>query len=85
MALDRIDDLAMPAVLALHVHGDDGVERGNEQQRVKDKPEDQAGNDQNEVEHRRERLPVEQQAERRHERGEDVDHRDVLVPLNAAA
>src|ERR1700719_511423 len=52
----------MPAILALHVHGDDGVERGD---------------DQKEIEHRRERLPVEQQRERRQERGEDVDHRDV--------
>src|SRR5215475_289859 len=74
VALDRVDEFAVPAVLPLHVHSDEPMGERHQQQRVKDQSEKEARNDQDQVEQRRERLAVEQQAERRHQGGEDIDH-----------
>src|SRR6516165_7593384 len=41
VALDRIDDLAVAALLALHVYRNDGVQRRHQQQYVKHEPEQQ--------------------------------------------
>ncbi len=75
VTLDAVHDLAMLAVLALHVDRDDGVRRRHQEQHRKHQAEQDARHDQHEVEHRRERLPVEQQRQRRHEKRQDVDHR----------
>src|SRR5207302_5345533 len=74
VALDGVDDLAVPALLALHVHGNHGMDRRKEPQHVEYEPENQAWHDQNEVEQRREGLPVEQETERRQERSDEVEH-----------
>src|SRR6476619_2706354 len=63
VALDRIHDLTMPAVLALHRDGNDAVNRRHEEQDRKEPAEDEAEYDQQHVEHGGERLAVEQQAE----------------------
>jgi hypothetical protein len=42
VALDGIHDLTMLAVLTLHVHGDDGVDRGHEEQQREEQPEENA-------------------------------------------
>ncbi len=64
----------MLAVLARVVDRDHGVRRRHQQQHVEDQAEEQARHDQHEVEDRREQLAIEQQRQRRHEDGEDVDH-----------
>src|SRR6185295_7401123 len=45
------------------------------EQDPKHQSEEDAGHDDEEVEHRRKRLPIEQQRERRQENSKDVDHR----------
>src|SRR5882762_323455 len=74
VALDRVDELAVLAVLAFHVDRDDAVDRGHEEEDRKEPAEDQAEHDQHNVEDRRKRLPVEQQPERRQQSSENVDH-----------
>ena len=74
MALDRVHDLAVAALLALHVHGDDGVDRRDQQQHVEHDAEDHAGHDQDKIEQRRKRLAVDQKPNRRQQGGENVDH-----------
>jgi hypothetical protein len=78
--LDRIHQLSVPAVLAFHVHGDDGVQRRNQQQHVEDQSEDKARHDEDEVQDGRERLPVEQKGERWKEGRQNVDDRKMLRP-----
>ena len=65
----------MTPVFPLHVNGNERMRRGHQQQNVENQAEIQAKHDQDEVEDRRKRLPVEKQAERRQQRSEDVDHR----------
>jgi hypothetical protein len=72
--LDRLDDLAMLAVFPFHVHRDHGVDRRQQEQHRKDPAEQETEHDQHDAEHGRERLSVEQQAERRQQSGQDVDH-----------
>ena len=68
----------MPAVFALHVDGNDGMDRRNEQKHVKDQPEDQTRHDKDKTEDGRERLAVQQKTDRRNQGGKDVDHRLIL-------
>jgi len=79
MSLDRVDDLAMPALPALEVDGDDGQNRGYQQENMKDEAKDQAGNHEDEIEQSRQGLPVENQAEWRQEGCDKVDHRLILI------
>ena len=72
---DRVDDLAVLAVLALRGHRKHRVQRGDEEQHRECQPEDEARHDQDEIEDRRERLPVQQQSERRQEDRKQIDHR----------
>ena len=67
VTLDAVHDLAVLAVLALHGDRDDGVRRRHQKQRREHQPEQDAWHDQHQVEHGRQRLTVEQQAQRRHE------------------
>jgi len=78
MPLDRVDDFAMPALLALEVDGDDGQNRGYQQENMEDEAKDQAGNHEDEIEQSRQGLPVEKQAEWRQEGCDKVDHRLIL-------
>jgi hypothetical protein len=50
------------------------AKRRHEQERVDEQPEDEARHNQREIDDGRDRLAVEQQAERRQQDGEDVDH-----------
>jgi hypothetical protein len=74
MLTDSVHHLAMPALLAFHVNGNDPMGRRHQQQRVKNQPQKHAKHDQNQIENRRKRLPVQQQADRRQHGCEDVDH-----------
>ena len=74
---DRIHDLAMPALLPFHVNRDDRVGRRHQEKNVKNQPENHAKHDQDQVENRRKRLPVQEQPERRQQGGENVDHRSI--------
>src|SRR4051812_10836153 len=71
---DRRDHLAVPAVLPLHVDRDQRMRRGHQQQDMENQAENQAKHDQDQVEDRRKRLPVQQQPERRQHGGKNVDH-----------
>src|SRR6476619_2781815 len=73
---DRLHHLAVPAVLPLHVNRDQRMRRGHQQQDVENQPENQAKYDQDQVEDRRKRLPVQEQSERRQQGGKNVDHAD---------
>jgi len=79
MPLDRVDDLAMSALLALEVDGDDGQNRRHQQENMKDEAKDQAGNHEDEIEESRQGLPVEKQAEWRQKGCNKVNHRLVLI------
>src|SRR3954467_205126 len=59
---DRVHDFAVHPLLALHMHRNQRMRRGHQQQNMENQPENQAKHDQDEVEDRRERLPVEKQA-----------------------
>ena len=74
VAFDRLHDLAMLPVLALHMHSDHTVNRRHKEQRGEEPPEDQAEHDHGDIEDRRKRLTVEQQPERRQQRSQNVDH-----------
>src|SRR5258707_1380722 len=73
--LDRVHHLPVPAVLALHVDRNDGVQRRNEEGDGKDKPEQDAGHDEDEIEDGRKGLAVQQEAERRKQNCKNIDHR----------
>ncbi len=49
--LDRVHQLAVLAILAIHVDRDHGVDRRNQEKDRKDQPEEQARNDHDQVEH----------------------------------
>src|SRR5947207_237360 len=83
VALDRVHDLTMPAILAFHRNGNNAVNRRHQKQDRKEPPEDEAEYDQQHVEDSRERLGVEQQAERRQQERQDVDHRFLPAPARA--
>ena len=72
MPLDRVDDLAMLAVLALHRHSNDAMERGDEEKHGKKPSKDEAEHDQQHAEYRRERLAVEQKSERRQKKCQEI-------------
>lgn len=80
MPLDRVDDFAMPALLALEVDGDDGQNRGYQQENMEDEAKDQAGNHEDEIEQSRQGLPVEKQAEWWQKGCDKVNHRLILIP-----
>ena len=61
---DRLNHLAVPAVLPSHVNRNQRMRRRHQQQDMKNQPENQAKHDQDQVEDRRKRLPVEEQPER---------------------
>src|SRR5262245_34157439 len=71
---DRVHQLAVLAILTLHMNRNDGVQRRNQEKGGEDKPEEKAGHDQDDVEDGRERLAVQQKGERRNENCEQVDH-----------
>jgi hypothetical protein len=79
MPFDGVDDLAMPALPALEVDGDDRQDRGDQQENVKDQAKDHAGNNEDEIEQSRKGLTVQKQAERRQKGGNKVNHRVVLI------
>ena len=58
--LDRGHDFAVTALIPLHAHRDDRVQRRQQQQRMEDEPKDQAQHEEHQVEDGRERLAVEQ-------------------------
>src|SRR6476660_4834824 len=64
----------MPTVLPPHVDRDQRMRRGHQQQHMENQSENQAKHDQDQVEDRRKRLPVQQQPERRQQGGKNVDH-----------
>jgi hypothetical protein len=64
---DRVHQLAVLAVLALHMNRNDRVQRRNQEKGGEDEPEQERGHDQDEVEDGRERLAVQQERERRNE------------------
>src|SRR5215212_1929836 len=74
---DRLYHLAVPPVLPLHVNRDQRMRRGHQQQDVENQPENQAKHDQDQVEDRRKRLPVQQQPERRQQGSKQIDHADL--------
>jgi hypothetical protein len=78
VALDRVDELAVFAILSLHMDGDDRVQRGNEEKHGKEQPEDNARDNYDQIENGGERLAVEEKSKRRQEGGKDVDHRSLL-------
>jgi len=63
MPLDRLYHFPVLAVFAFHGNRDHRVDGGDEQ------------NEDHQIEQGRERLPIEQQRERRQEDRKDVDHR----------
>ena len=79
MPLDGVDDFAMPALLALEVDGDDGQNRGYQQENMEDEAKDQAGNHEDEIEQSRQGLPVEKQAEWWQKGCDKVNHRLILI------
>jgi hypothetical protein len=75
VTLDRVDDLAVAALLALHADRNDRMDGRDEQQGVKkEKPEDKAGNNQDQIEKRRENLPVKEESQWGYEDRKNVDH-----------
>jgi hypothetical protein len=78
---DRLDDLPMPPLLPLHVHGDDGMGGRHQQQDVEHQAENNTKHDQDEVQHCRKRLPVQQQPYWRQQSSKDIDH----IPFPAAS
>src|SRR5258708_4384975 len=76
---DRLDHLPVPAVLPLHMHRNDRMRRGHQQQDVENQPENRAKHDQDQVEDRRKRLSVQEQPERRQQSGQQVNHRKPLI------
>lgn len=74
MLADRLHHLPVPALFPFHMNRDYGVRRGHQQQDVKKQPENHAKYDQDQIENRRKRLPVQKQPKRRQQDGEDVDH-----------
>jgi hypothetical protein len=77
---DRVHKLAVLAVLTLHMDRNEGMQRRNQKGRWKDEPEQDAGHDQDEIEDRRERLAVQQKAERRQKNRKQIDHRQTPEP-----
>ena len=65
MLADRLDHFPMPALFPFHMNRDHRVRRWHQQQDVKNQPENRAKHDQDQIEDRRERLPVQEQPERR--------------------
>src|SRR5947209_5361586 len=80
VALDRVHDLAMLAVLALHRDGNNAMNRRHQKQQGEEPPEDEAEYDQQHVEYGREWLAVEQQTERRQKKRQDVYHLSLQCP-----
>ena len=77
MLADRLHHLAMAALLPLHMDRDHGMGRRDQEQDMENQPENRAKHDQNEVEDRRKRLPIEEQPKRRQQDSQHVDHRTV--------
>src|SRR5262249_38770419 len=73
--LDGVHQLTMPAVLALHMDRDDRMQRRNKKGPGEDETEQDARDDQDQIEDRRNRLTVQQEAERRQQNRKQVDHR----------
>jgi len=67
MPLDRLDNLAVAPLLALHVHRNEGVKRRHQPQHMENEPQQQAHNDERRIEECRKRLPVKQQPQRGNE------------------
>jgi hypothetical protein len=63
---DRLHDLPMPAVLPFHMNRYKRMRRRHQQQGVENQPENRAKDDQDQVENRQKRLPIQKQPERRH-------------------
>ena len=80
MPLDRIDEFAMAALFAPHMHGDDGMERRHQPQNVKEHPKKEAWNDQRQIEDRGKGLAVEQQPQRRNKNCKEIDHGRHALP-----
>jgi len=80
VALDRLDDLPVAALLALHVHRNDGVKRRYQQEHMENEPQQQARDDKCHIENCRKRLPVKQQPQRGNEDRQKIDHRGARVP-----
>jgi hypothetical protein len=57
---DRLHHLAVTALLPFHMNQDDRMRRRRQQQNVENQPENRAKHDQDEIEDRRKRLPVQQ-------------------------
>ena len=66
--------VTVPAGFPLHIDREYRMRRGHQQQDVENQPEKRAKYDQDQVENRRKRLPVEQQAERRQQGSNYVNH-----------
>src|ERR1700736_4694298 len=72
---DRLHHFPVPPLFPFHMDRDHRMGRGHQQQDVKNQPENPAKHDQDQVEDRRKRLPVQEQPQRRQQDSEDVDHR----------
>src|SRR6202790_3173864 len=72
---DRLHHFPVPPLFPFHMDRDHRMGRGHQQQDVKNQPENRAKHDQDQVEDRRKRLPVQEQPQRRQQDSEDVDHR----------
>jgi hypothetical protein len=74
---DRLDHFPVHALFPLHMDRNHGMGRRHQQQNVKNQPENQAKHHQDHVENRRKWLPVQQQADRRQQRGKDINDRRI--------
>jgi hypothetical protein len=75
VTLDRLDDFTVAALLALHVHGNDGMQRRHQQEHMENKPQQQARDDKRYIKECRKRLPVKQQPHWGNEDRQKIDHR----------
>jgi hypothetical protein len=62
---DRLHHFPVTPLLLLHMDRDESVRRRDQEKDMKNQPEKQAKDDQDQVEERRKRLPVEEQTDRR--------------------
>src|SRR6478735_486116 len=74
MLADRLHHLPVPALFPLHMDRDHRMRRRRQPQDVKNQPQNRAKHDQDQIENRRKRLPVQEQPERRQQGGEQIDH-----------
>src|SRR5215208_5101145 len=74
---NRSPSVGLTAVVPLHMDRNQRMRRGHQQQDMENQPENQAEHDQDQVEDRRKRLPVQEQPERRQQGSKQIDHADL--------